>query len=221
MIDVHKGGQMIEEASCESSVPASPTVQARYGLFANGGIRAKDGAISLIAIFKTFSLPIVLYMILINAIFMGANLGSNLTSSTVLLAPPYNWPIQHVGLSVIAVFTASLFVALIGGLGSDALTSWLAKQNGGIREAEHNLWNMIAPITVGAIGCVLFGIGGELVYKVHWMALISGVTMLTFAFLMANLVSMVLCVESYPMLAGYVGTSPPRLVNVNFSVVRY
>lgn len=141
-------------------------------------------------------------MILVNAIFIGINLGGNLTSSTVLLSPPYSWPIEHVGFSVIAVFVASIFVVLMGGFGADIVANWLARRNGGIREAEHNLWNMIIPMFVGILGCVVFAIGGELVQKVHWMALMSGTTMLAFAFLTTNLVSMVLCIESYPRLAG-------------------
>lgn len=141
-------------------------------------------------------------MICINAAFIGISLGSTQTMTTVLLAPPYSWGFDNVGLVVIAPFISSIFVMLIGGYGSDKLTNWMAKRRGGVREAEYHLWNLVFPLFCGVFGCLLFGVGGEYTSKVHWMAMLSAAAILIFAFLTANIIASVLCIESYPQLAG-------------------
>ncbi|KAL1900668.1 hypothetical protein Sste5346_002393 [Sporothrix stenoceras] len=185
-----------------------PSRNARFGFFANGGVSVRDGLVAFVEIVKTLVLPIVFYCILVNAAFIGISLGSNVTMSTVLLAPPYNWSIQSIGLSVIAPSVASIFVMLVGGLLSDWTVNRLAKRNSGKREAEMNLWNMVFPLFCGVGGCLLFGAGGQYVEKLSWMAILSATAILAFAFLTINVIASVTVVESYPRLAG------PVLVNV-------
>lgn len=71
-----------------------------------------------------------------------------------------------------------------------------------MREAEYHLWNLVFPLFCGVFGCLLFGVGGEYTSKVHWMAMLSAAAILIFAFLTANIIASVLCIESYPQLAG-------------------
>jgi hypothetical protein len=191
----------------ETSVTLSPTKRskkAQYGIFANGGIQVKNGFVTLVDIIKTIPLPIVFYLILVNAAFIGISLGSNTTMSTVLLAPPYSWAFDAVGYVVVATLVSSIFVMVIGGYVSDFIVNWLARRNGGKREAEMNLWNLIFPMFCGVFGCILFGIGGQYVYSVHWMAILSGTSILLFGFLTTNIIASVIVVESYPRLAGLV-----------------
>lgn len=54
---------------------------------------------------------------------------------------------------------------------------------------------MILPLFLGAFGCILFGIGGQCVYKVQWMCLMSGSTVLTTAFIFINIVASVVVRE--------------------------
>ena len=140
-------------------------------------------------------------MVFVNSIFLGIGVGCNIVNSTVLIAPPYNWSFEKIGLLVITGFVANIFVILVGFL-SDKVVGMIAKRNNGRREAEFNLWNLIVPTFIGILGCILFGIGGQYVHKVHWMAIVSGTTMITFAFVTVNIVASVIAIESYPKFAG-------------------
>ena len=141
-------------------------------------------------------------MVLVNAAFIGISLGTNLTITTVLLAPPYNWPFDKVGFVVLGPFLAAIFVMVIGGFVSDRVVNSLTKRNHGKREAEMSLWNLVFPMFCGVLGCLLYGVGGEYVYKVHWMAIFSASVILIFAFSTANIIASVVVVESYPRAAG-------------------
>ena len=161
----------------------------------------KEGWTALVEISATFALPIVAYMIVFNAIFLGIGTGAALTTTSVLLAPPYNWAFDKLGLIVIAGFIASIFVILIGGF-SDWTVERLIKRNGGLREAEFNLWNMFFPVFLSVLGLLLMGVGGEYVYRVHWMTIVTGGTMLGIGSLVAGIVATVVVIESYPRIAG-------------------
>jgi hypothetical protein len=54
---------------------------------------------------------------------------------------------------------ASIFVYLVGGEMADWVVNFLARRNGGKREAEMNLWNLALPFFCGIFGRILFGIG--------------------------------------------------------------
>ena len=182
--------------------PPARTFTHKYGFCINGGVRMKDGLQSLIGIVKTLTLPIIVYVTFVSAVFLGIGLSSSITITSVLLAAPYNWPFDKLGLVIITSFVASVFVMFIGGTLSDRLVSFISKRNGGRREAEYNLWNMVLPFFMGIVGCMLFGVGGEYVNRVHWMAIIAGTTMLTFTYQALNSITSVVAIESYPRLAG-------------------
>jgi len=141
-------------------------------------------------------------MIVLNAIFLGIGLGTSITAGTVLLAPPYNWQFDRMGLLVISGFVSSVFVLLVGGTLADWLVRRITKRKGGQREAEYNLWNFLFPIFCGIFGCLLFGAGGTYVYQLHWFANVFGMTVLVFAFLTINILASVVVIESYPRMAG-------------------
>lgn len=154
------------------------------------------------AIAASFFLPTVFYLIIFNSVFLGIGLGSTITLSTVLLAPPYNWPLDKGGYVVIATFIACIFVLLISGKGADALALWLTKRRGGQREPEVHVWNLMIPAFFGIFGSILYGIGGQYVDKVHWMCILTGAGMLSYAFLAVNVLCGVYTIESFPQIAG-------------------
>jgi H+/Cl- antiporter ClcA len=157
--------------------------------------------LAFLEIVQSLILPIVIYMIFINAAFIGISLGSNLTLAPVLLAPPYSWSFNNLGLIVVTAFIASIFI-MLGGWCSDWNVNRITRKNNGRREAEYNLYNFIFPLFIGFLGCILYGVGGQYVNDVHWMAIMTGTTMLLYAFLTCNIVASVVSIESYPQLAG-------------------
>ncbi|RDL33935.1 uncharacterized protein BP5553_08303 [Venustampulla echinocandica] len=167
-------------------------------------LRAKDAALSFVEIVESLIFPGFMWIVLLNAVFIGASLASLQTMTTVLFAPPYNWDFKYAGYSVVLVVVATIFVYAMGSYCADKVASMITKHKGGIREPEVHLWSLIFPLFCGIFGCILFGVGGTYVYKVHWIAILSGTAFLNFAFLTVNIIGSVYCIESYPKWAGYV-----------------
>lgn len=165
-------------------------------------LRVKDGLLSFVEIVESIIFPGVIWIVLLNAVFIGASLASSQTMTTVILAPPYNWNFKYIGYSVVSVVIATMFVYVVGSWGADKAANWVTKRKGGIRESEVHLWSLIFPLFCGIFGCILFGVGGTYVYRVHWMAILSGTAFLNFAFLTVNIIGSVYCIESYPKWAG-------------------
>jgi MFS family permease len=99
---------------------------------------------------------------------------------------------------------ATPFVALLGGYVADKVTNAVAKRNGGQREPEGNLLNLVIPLLFGITGCLLFGYAGEHLKTTHWSVLLTGIFCIALGFLTANTVLSVYMIESYPQWAGYV-----------------
>ena len=76
------------------------------------------------------------------------------------------------------------------------MTRW----NGGSREPEHHLVNLIMPFVLGVTGCFIFGYAGD--NDLHWGILLLGAMLVIFAFLTVMSIFNVFIVESYPMWAG-------------------
>lgn len=108
------------------------------------------------------------------------------------------------GLAVVPIVIATPFVWLFGGFLADKVSNALARRNGGRREPEGHLVNLILPLIFGVTGCLLFGYAGEHLKMVHWSVLLSGIFFISLGFLTANTVLSVYIVESYPQWAGYV-----------------
>jgi hypothetical protein len=92
-----------------------------------------------------------------------------------LLLTKRSWPFDQLGLSVITIVIASIFVYLIGGTLADRIANTLTKRRGGVREPEVHLWNLIIPLFCGVFGSILFGIGGTYLSHVHWITILIGV----------------------------------------------
>lgn len=104
-------------------------------------------------------------------------------------------------------FAASFLVYVFGGPVADRISNAVTRHNGGKREAEYNLANLILPFVSGVAGLFIFGYSGE--NNLHWAILMLGAVCIIFGFLTVMTVLNVFIVESYPQWAG------PVLVNVS------
>jgi hypothetical protein len=120
---------------------------------------------------------------------------------------PSRWQFQWTGLSVIPFIAATLMVYIFAGPVADRVANAAARRNGGSREPEHHLLNVIMPFVLGVAGCFIFGWAGQ--NNAHWSILLVGSFMTVFGFLVSLSILNVFVVESYPMWAG------PVLVNVS------
>ncbi|KAH6661539.1 major facilitator superfamily protein, partial [Plectosphaerella plurivora] len=103
----------------------------------------------------------------------------NGTTSAILSAPPYNWSTSSIGLIYIAPFLGGGVGWFWSGWIADKWAIWLARRNGGIREAEHRLWPVTGVAVVGAGGLLLWGVGAD--HGLHWIGLAFGLALMNFA----------------------------------------
>lgn len=103
----------------------------------------------------------------------------NGTTSPVLSAPPYNWSAALIGCVYTGPIIGAALAAAWCGPGADRFALALARRNGGIREPEHRLWPLLVSGVISAAGLILWGVGAH--HHIHWMGLVVGLAMMTFA----------------------------------------
>lgn len=156
---------------------------------------------------RTMVFPNILWVIAINGLFISVQGAAGQTGSSVLIAA--GWKFKTLGLAVVPIVLATPFVWFLGGFMADKVSNYIAKRNGGRREPESHLLNMILPLILGITGCLLFGYAGQNIRTTHWSVLLAGIFLVALSFLTANTVLSVYVVESYPQWAGYVDSTVP------------
>lgn len=170
-----------------------------FGLFTvpSAWTRAKRSVWDTI---KTCLFPNIMWVILVNSIFISAQGAAGQVGSAVLIAA--GWEFERLGLAVIPVVIASPFVWLFGGFFADKISNWHARRNGGRREPEAHLLSLILPLLCGIAGPILFGYAGENIDTTPAIVLLIAIFLIGFSFLTANTLFSVYLVESYPGYAG-------------------
>ncbi|KAI9662568.1 MAG: hypothetical protein M1821_008735 [Bathelium mastoideum] len=162
---------------------------------------------ALLNTMKSALFPNIIWMVLVNSIFMSITNSAYQLGAPVLLAA--NWPFKHLGLGILPIACAMPCVWFYGGVFTDWLSNYMAKRRNGRREPEVHLLALALPLVCGVIGCLLFGAGGQYVTTQPWWILLFGIFFIAFAFLATVTITSVYVVESYPEWAG------PVLVNVS------
>ncbi|PQK13626.1 hypothetical protein BB8028_0004g05570 [Beauveria bassiana] len=166
-----------------------------------------SGIDALLACFRTFFYPHMLFVTLLNSAVIAMALAAGYTTAPQLLAAPWSWNFYHLGFCLFPLVVAAGASFLISGWGADQVANWLARRNGK-RNPEFQALNLIIPCLAGLIGCIVFAISGDNPAKYHWMLFLLGLGMIAFAFLATNTIGIVYVLESYPHLTG------PALVNI-------
>ncbi|KAF2427133.1 MFS general substrate transporter [Tothia fuscella] len=190
----------------DSATYGRRTARSNFGFFQNG-YEHKDAGKSMIDTLRTMVFPNIIWVIAINSVFISIQGAAGQTGSSILIAS--GWKFKTLGLAVVPLVVATPFVWLLGGFLADKVSNMLARRNGGRREPEGHLVNLILPLLFGILGCLLFGYGAQYVKVVHWSVILTGIFFIALGFLTANTVLSVYIVESYPQWAG------PVLVNVS------
>ncbi|KAI0129816.1 major facilitator superfamily domain-containing protein [Xylariales sp. AK1849] len=180
------------------------TLWSRIGIF-QFGFEWKEAGQSMLDTLRTTFFPAIVWATLANSAFVIVNQAAQQLGSFALLAQGFQF--QYTGVSVIPVVLATITVYFIGGTISDKVSLYITRRNGGVREAEYHLPNLVLPFVAGILGSFIFGYAGQ--NNLHWVILLLGSFFIIFGFLMLLSVINVYVVESYPMWAG------PVLVNVS------
>ncbi|KAG7286422.1 hypothetical protein NEMBOFW57_008732 [Staphylotrichum longicolle] len=182
----------------------TPTQWSYMGLVQNGSEWRLAG-MSMLNTLRTTPFPAIVWATVANSIFVIVNSAAQQISSFALLAQ--GWQFQYTGLSVLPFIAATGLVYLFGGPIADRISNAVARRNGGAREPEHHLLNIVVPLVSGLAGTFVFGWAGQ--NNAHWAVLMVGSFLIIFGALVVLSVINVFVVESYPMWAG------PVLVNVS------
>ncbi|KAJ5585661.1 hypothetical protein N7450_005448 [Penicillium hetheringtonii] len=109
--------------------------------------------------FRLFSFPIIVWAALNVAGPANILLFWNLTESSVLSAPPYNFSPSSVGYANFAFVVGGLVGLATAGPFSDWIAVWATKRNNGIREAEMRLPALLPYFFISVIGIVIGAVG--------------------------------------------------------------
>ncbi|TDZ53197.1 putative MFS-type transporter [Colletotrichum trifolii] len=180
------------------------TLWTNIGFFQNG-FEPRRAVKSMVDALRSTYFPAIIWAVLANTIMIVNNQAAQQITPFALLAQ--GWQFQWTGLNVLPFFLASALVYVFGGPVADKISNAVTKWNGGSREPEHHLANLILPLVSGMAGSFIFGAAGE--QSLHWAVLLTGSFLIIFAFLTTMTILNVFIVESYPQWAG------PVLVNVS------
>jgi MFS family permease len=131
--------------------------------------------------------PGVLWAFCLNGFTLGVNIAIATTYSSIVTAPPYNWPNK----SASYVNTAQIVVALVA-----------LPLLGNVHEPEARLLLLWIPIVVAIISAVLYGLAGQNPEKYHWFAIVFAFGGYYFGFIGANIAGITYLLDSYPARAG-------------------
>ena len=175
------------------------TLWTDVGVLTNG-VEHGEALRSMAATARTALFPTVLWAVAVSALFISVFNAAGQTASAVLIAA--GWRFKLLGLALLPVVVATPFVWLLGGYVADAVSNGAARRNAGRREPEAHLLNLILPLGMGVLGCILFGYAAQNVTTVFWFIFLMGIFFIALGFLVANTVLSVYVVESYPQWAG-------------------
>jgi len=167
----------------------------------------KKGGMALLDTMQTFFYPSILFVTLLNGSVIGAVFAAGFTAAPALLTQPWNWPFDHIGLCLIPVLIAALFVGIITGGVADWFANIVAKKRGA-RIPENQLINLALPWACSMLGALLFGVSAQHKEDYHWIVFLLSLAFMAFGFLGTSTITTVYVLECYPHIAG------PALVNV-------
>ncbi|KAH7017225.1 major facilitator superfamily domain-containing protein [Ilyonectria destructans] len=96
----------------------------------------------------------------------------NATTSSILSAPPYNFPASTVGLTYVAPLIGTAIAGVVSGPIADWSTLRLARRFNNLREPEYRLWGLVIFCILMPTGLLLWGLGAA--FHVHWAILLFG-----------------------------------------------
>jgi len=171
------------------------------------GPQWKKGVMAFVDTMTTFFYPSILFVTLLNGSVIASAFAAGFTAAPALLTAPWSWNFFNLGLCLIAVLIAALFVPIVEGKLADMFANYLARKTGS-RKPENQLINLILPFICSLLGSLIFGLAGANQEKYHWIVFLMALAFMAFGFLGTSTITTIYVLESYPHIAG------PALVNV-------
>lgn len=105
--------------------------------------------------------PLILWVLILNAFVFGGMVITCATYVELLMAPPYNFTFQEIGLAKFSPFLGALMAFPASGILTSWVTRILARRNRGVHEPEHYLPSFILPVVTSSVSLALFGVAAE------------------------------------------------------------
>ncbi|KUL90997.1 hypothetical protein ZTR_00626 [Talaromyces verruculosus] len=171
------------------------------------GFGFKQYCVRLMHTMRVFSFPAVIYS--------GIQWGAQDAWLTFYLTveddywsdAPWYYGDAGVGLMNLPCLIGAVLGCIYGGYFSDVFMIWMAKRNGGVREAEHRLWFLFPLAIISPLGMLLFGIGTGQSWA--WPGPYIGLGLIGFGWGCTGDLSMAYLMDAYPemVLEGMVGVA--------------
>ncbi|KAG9250806.1 major facilitator superfamily transporter [Emericellopsis atlantica] len=151
---------------------------------------------------KGFFIPTIFWILLFNGAFLGVYIYQASTFATILTMPPYNFAFDLLGW--VQIFQIAVVMVLIPGLGygTDLITKYLSRKQGGVFKPEFRLISLIIPTVMTVLGCVIYGQTGAHPTEYHWMGIAAPFHMCYLGFLTGNLIGITYAIDAFPEKAG-------------------
>ncbi|RAL05955.1 MFS transporter [Aspergillus ibericus CBS 121593] len=141
--------------------------------------------------------PNILWVVLMNSVALGIYVIGVTEYSSILGAPPYNYPTTSLGLVQGGQIVVSMIMVPVLGYGGDQLYRLVARHRNGIVESEIRLLPILLPIIVLLISCIIFGRAGS--HPTHWSpwAITTTFNGMYFAYIGIILIGFTYSLDSY------------------------
>ncbi|OHW99027.1 major facilitator superfamily transporter-like protein [Colletotrichum incanum] len=141
-----------------------------YFAFFQKGFELKCAAKSMLNTLLSTYFPAVIWAVLTNRTMIVINQASQQITPFAFLAQ--GWQFQWTGLTLVPFFAAATLVYIFGGPVADKTSNMVTRWQGGSREPQHHVANMVLPLVSGVADCFVFGNAAE--KNVHWVVLLVG-----------------------------------------------
>jgi hypothetical protein len=101
--------------------------------------------------------PSIFYVLILNSLLFAGLVVQSLTYAQVLQSQPWLFSAAKVGTAQAGSFIGALLALLLSGSTVDSLSGLLTRRNGGVREPEHILPNLLPPALLAFAGMVVYG----------------------------------------------------------------
>ncbi|KAH8588123.1 major facilitator superfamily domain-containing protein [Bisporella sp. PMI_857] len=101
--------------------------------------------------------PSIVYILILNSLLFGGLVSLSITYAQVLEFPPWHFSAAAVGTANVGSCIGALLALLLSGSTVDTLSGMLTRRNGGVREPEHILPNILPPALLAFVGMVVYG----------------------------------------------------------------
>lgn len=173
-----------------------------------GMFRRIEGSPSNKQMFYMMIRPLFIFFHFPNVVYAGFLYGSNLcmylvqnaTMGLILTSYPYNFSPLAVGCSFLSLFVGCFLGWLWVGFLGDKSAIYFARRNQGIREPEQRLWILLVSGSIGVGGLFVWGVGAA--HEVHFMGLMIGMVMVSFAIVSGSSAAIGYCVDCFKDIAG-------------------